>query len=162
MTEAERKITGLTQAAASSYPGGITSVVGVLVDESGINPQTGKPNRAPSTIYGDLSPHESSKGRLKVGDKVRIQQITGNIEPLRYEAALFGYRLHPMTGNEPDAPTMFEEFFQDGKAVIRFQKVGVAYREGKASLPEFLAARDDAHAEIDQSFTRTVKGDVQP
>lgn len=146
MHDAEWKVTNLINNAASGYPGGLRAIHG------------GMPGRAYSTLSGDVNPNNHT-AHLKVADMIHIMKATGDIDALRYMAALFGMRLHPMDGNEPDAPTMYEEFYQTIKASVNFQKLGVAFRAKQASHQELLAARDAVHSEVDQDFIRIVKGD---
>ncbi len=156
MTDAERKTTSLTQAAAQGYPGGMTAVVRIITKDDAV---AGRKARAASTLYGDFSPHESSNGRLKVGDMIRVMQITGDHEPLRFLAALFGYTISPLNPHEPDAPTLEAEALQDYPDVVALHRALCAYRDGQTTMEACLALLETATSNLRQTFSRAIKGD---
>lgn len=105
-------------------------------------------------------PEPEDKRLMSLEAFVTILDETKDDTGLAILANMRGYRLVPMTNPHPVSPTMFEEFNEDHIALVNFHETAKQYRESKASLTELITTRDSAHLDIDQSYERTVAGDI--
>lgn len=145
MEAPSQTVTRLTSQACAQYPGGLRAVF------SAIREKEGNAARSESTLYADLNPHPTSQGKLKVRDFMACMEITGNIEPLRYMASLFGYSLTPLSGVEPDAPTVEAEMLQDYPAVVAFHQAIQDFQQGKVKYETVLARLEGAMLDLRQT-----------
>lgn len=133
METPSQTVTRLLNQACAQYPGGLRAVF------AAIRAKEGSSARSESTFYADLNPHPTSQGRLKVKDFITSMEITGNIEPLRFLVAYFGYSLTSLSSVEPDAPTIEAEMLQDYPAVVAFHESVRAFKRGEAEFETVLA-----------------------
>lgn len=105
-------------------------------------------------------PEPEEKRLISLEAFVAILDETKDDTGLAILANMRGYRLVPMTNPHPVSPTMFEEFNEDHIALVAFHETATEYRKGKATQAELIKTRDAAHLDIDQSYERTVDGDV--
>lgn len=149
MTDAERQVTALTQNAAQQYPGGMRAVFAAMGT-----------SKSYSTLAGDLSPY-STQGRLKVGDWVRILELTGNLDSLRYVCAHFSGSFMPFSCDAPDLPTLNEEIIQDYPDVVALHTAARAMRQGRETPETVLALMEKACANLRQTVLRAITGDEE-
>lgn len=147
MTDAERQITALVQTALLQYPGGMRAAFEAMDTE-----------RSYSTLAGDLNPN-SVQGRLKVGTLIRIMELTGNKDALRYLCACFGGSFTPFGSEIPDAPTLEKEIIQDYPDVVALHRATQDFRDGKITLDKMLARLETACANLRQTAARAIQGD---
>ncbi len=145
MESPSQSVTRLTNQACAQYPGGLRAVF------AAIREREGDAARSESTFYADLNPNPTSQGKLKVRDFMACMEITGNVEPLRYMASLFGYSLTPLACVEPDAPTMEGEMLQDYPAVVAFHEAVKDYQSGKIEYETVLARLEGALLDLRQT-----------
>ena len=145
MEAPSQTVTRLTSQACAQYPGGLRAVF------SAIREKEGNAARSESTLYADLNPHPTSQGKLKVRDFMACMEITGNIEPLRYMASLFGYSLTALSSVEPDAPTVEAEMLQDYPAVVAFHEAVQDFRRGTVKYETVLARLEGALLDLRQT-----------
>lgn len=75
----------------------------------GIKALAAELNKAPSTLYAELSPWgEPGKAKMGLDDALEIMRLTGDFTPLEIAASAAGYRLEPLAAL-PDKPTVAEE-----------------------------------------------------
>lgn len=145
METPSQSVTRLINQACAQYPGGLRAVfVAIRAREGGAA-------RSESTLYADLNPNPTSQGKLKVKDFMACMEITGNIEPLRYMASLFGYSLTNLVGITPDAPTVDAEMLQDYPAVVAFHEAVQDFRRGLVKYETVLARLEGALLDLRQT-----------
>ena len=148
------QVTQLACQACARHPGGIRAVFQSIKQERG---ETGKA-RSESHFYAELNPNPTSLAKLKVETLISVMVATGDVEPLRYLAAYFGYSLASLDAVEPDAPTLEAEMLSDYPSLVAFHKAVQDFREGKATALELNAKEELALLDIRQTFTMAVKG----
>ena len=154
MSELSQRIARLVHNAASSYPGGIAAIAPRLMEDG----------RAERTVYQDLNPQprKLGDGRMKppctkLGDMVRVMEITGNLEPLYALCAHFGLVPTSLNALEPDAPNMEREMLQDVPSVVRLHEACDRLAEGAGSVEEVLGALDFATNDLRQPVVMTLE-----
>ncbi|WP_165071393.1 hypothetical protein [Desulfovibrio sp. ZJ200] len=145
MESPSQSVTRLTNQACAQYPGGLRAVF------AAIREREGDAARSESTFYADLNPNPTSQGKLKVRDFMACMEITGNVEPLRYMASLFGYSLANLAGITPDAPTVEAEMLQDYPAVVAFHEAVQDFKRGAVKYETVLARLEGALLDLRQT-----------
>lgn len=138
----------------------IIEAIQAPAQQYGIKRLAGELNKAPSTVYSELNPWgDRSKAKLGLEDALEIMRLTGDYTALHLAADQHGFKLIAKSGFTPDAPTMFEEFTQDHKALVEFHEEGVKFRQGESTRKRVLAKKEAAHVDINESYERILSGD---
>jgi len=70
-------------------------------------------DKAPSTLYDELSLSPGAKAKLGFDDALRIMVFTQDVKALRIAASKLGYALTPIEDPVPDRPTIEGECLDD-------------------------------------------------